>query len=306
MRTGPAQGEALATWIAWTLVLAAILVTYSRLDPDELYHTSRGGLVGGLSRTVVELNFPISLVAIGTALVALAALPRGWWWVGGPAIVLCAVTAFPGVVDQDDLDARWVNAVPAVGVALALALTVAAARRAGITVAPRLSFDAARIVVAVLTLLISIPWIAANLGFYLPEGIFIMKRPGEEADGTVIAAVHLGQHHGFMGTMILLSGLLLSRPRLDPGRLRTTTRLYISLALAYGTVNMVQDAWNEQLVKRGTIDWQIPSALQPGLGWIWLVVLGLAALLALALGRERPRGAVSPRPAPRWHARRSR
>ena len=142
------QGEALAAWALWALVLLAILVTYSRLAPEETYHVSREGIVGGLSRVVVELNFPIALVAIAIALVALSALPASAWWAGGPAIALCAVTAWPGVVDQDDLDARWVNAVPAAGVAIALGLTVVAARRAGRGFAPPLPLDRVRIVLA--------------------------------------------------------------------------------------------------------------------------------------------------------------
>ena len=76
------QGEALAVWALWGLVLLAILVTYSRLAPEETYNVSREGIVGGLSRIVVELNFPIALVAIAITLVALSALPRPR---GGPA-----------------------------------------------------------------------------------------------------------------------------------------------------------------------------------------------------------------------------
>jgi hypothetical protein len=285
-RPGVPQGEALATWGLWVLVLLAILVTYSRLDPAELYHTSREGLAGGLSRVVVEVNFPISLVAIALVLVAMSALPTSAWWAAGPAIALCAVTAWPGVVDQDDLDARWVNALPAAGVAIAVVLTALATRRGGAGLAWRLPLDPVRAVLAVVALLVSIPWIAAILGFYLPEGIFIMEKPGLEDDGTTIAAVHLGQHHGFMGALILASALLLSRPRLPAGRLATATWLYVSLAFAYGAVNMTQDAWNEQLWKRGTVDWKIPSALQPGLDPIWLVTLALAALTAVALRRE--------------------
>jgi hypothetical protein len=283
----PGQGEAIATWGIWALVLLAIVVTYARLPPAETYHVSREGLPGGLSRSVVELNFPIALVAIALTLVAVASLPARAWWAAAPAIALCAVTAWPGVVDQDDLDARWVNAAPALGVALALALTAAAARRAGVGIAPRLALDPLRIVLTVVVLLVSIPWIAALLGFYLPEGIFIMEKPGLEPDGTTIAAVHLGQHHGLMGSLILVNALLLSRPLIS-GRLGTAKRLYVSLAFAYGAVNMTQDAWNEQLWKRGTVDWKIPSALQPALEPVWLVTLGLAAFTALALGRERP------------------
>ena len=280
------QGEPIAVWGLWALVLLAILVTYARLAPAETYHVSRDGIAGGLSRVVVELNFPLALVAIALVLVALSALPDAAWWAGGPAIALCAVTAWPGVVDQDDLDARWVNAVPALGVAIALVLTAIAARRAGAGLAARLALDPLRFVLAVVALLVSIPWIAAILGFYLPEGVFIMEKPGLEDDGTTIAAVHLGQHHGFMGSLILGSALLLSRPRLPTGRLATVTRLYVSLAFAYGAVNMMQDGWNEQLWKRGTVDWKIPAALEPGLEPVWLVTLGLAALTALALHRE--------------------
>ena len=283
------QGEALATWALWALVLLAILVTYSRLGPEELYHVSHEGIVGGLSRVVIELNFPLSLIAIALTLVALGALPRRAWWVGGSAIALCAVTAWPGVVDQDDLDARWVNALPAFGVVLALGLTAVAARGAGTGFAPPLRYDRARVAIGIVVLLVSIPWIAAILGFYLPESVFIMERPGEEADGTVIAAVHLGQHHGFVGSLIVGSALLLSRPRLPPGRLATARLLYVSLALAYGAVNLVQDAWNEQLVKRGTVDWQIPSALQPTIEPVWVVVLALTAVAALVLHGETAR-----------------
>ena len=284
-RSRATVGEAIATWALWALVVLAIVVTYSRLEPADLYHVSRGGIEGGLSRALVELNFPIALVAVALVLVALGSLPARAWWAGGPAIALCAVTAWPGVVDQDDLDARWVNTVPALGVAIALALTVAATRRAGIGVAARLHLDVVRLALAVVVLLLSIPWIAALLGVYLPEGVFIMERPGLEPDGTTIAAVHLGQHHGFMGSLILASALLLSRPRLS-GRPGTATWLYVSLAFAYGGVNMAQDSWNEQLVKRGWVDWRIPSALQPDLAPIWLVVLALAALTALALRWE--------------------
>ena len=185
-RYWPPQGEALAVWAIWGLVLLAIVVTYSRLPPEETYNVSREGIVGGLSRVVVELNFPIALVAIGITLVALSALPAAAWWAGGPAIALCAVTAWPGVVDQSDLDARWVNAVPAAGVAIAVGLTAVAARRSGRRFTPRRGLDRARIVLAAVTLVVSIPWIAAILGFYLPEGIFIMERPGIE-DGETIA-----------------------------------------------------------------------------------------------------------------------
>ncbi len=263
-----------------------IVVTYARLEPADLYHVSRDGLGGGLSRALVEANFPVALAAIALTLVATAVLGRRAWWVAGPTIGLCAVTAWPGVVEQDNLDARWVNVVPAAGVALSLGLTVAAVRRVGPGFASPLAFDPVRIAIAGLTLFVSIPWISALLGFYLPEGLFVMDRPGVE-DGETIAAVHLGEHHGFMGTLIVWTALVLSRPAATiSGRLGTVARLYVSAAFAYGAVNMTQDAWNEQLWKRDLVDVQIPSALQPRLAPIWLVTLGLAAVVALVLARE--------------------
>jgi len=290
---GAAQGESLATWAMWAVVLAMIFVTYWRLHPDtraatdDLYHVSGNGFAGGLSRVLVELNFPLAIVAALLALVAVDALPRRAWLVAGPAIALCAVVAWPGVVDQDDLDARLVNVVPALGLGLALALTVAATLRAGNEFAGRLPLDPLRLGIAVAALLVSIPWIAADLGFFLPDGIFIMRRAAPDSDGSPIAAVHLGHHHGMDGTLVALSALLLSRPRLRQGLTRSVTIACVGLAFAYGIVNCIQDTWNEQLVKRGTLDWKIPSAIYPKLAWIWLVIVVLAAATAFVLRRER-------------------
>jgi hypothetical protein len=289
---GTPQGEALATWAIWAVMLAMIFVTYWRLPPDtraethDLYHVSGNGMVGGLSRVLVEINFPIAIVAVVISLVAMGALPRAAWAVAGPSIALSAVVAWPGVVDQDDLDARWINAVPAIGVGLAFALTLAAARRSGIDTARRLPLDSVRAGIAVVALVASIPWIAADLGFFLPDGIFLMQRVALDSDGAPIAAVHLGHHHGMDGTLIALSALLLSRPRIAAGRLQGVSRALVALAFSYGIVNCVQDFWHEQLVKRGWLDWSIPSAITPKLAWIWLVILVLGALTAVVLRRE--------------------
>ncbi|CAN5258898.1 hypothetical protein BH09ACT13_BH09ACT13_04900 [soil metagenome] len=72
------------------------------------------------------------------------------------------------MVDQDDLDARWINAIPALGVLLGLVLTAWAAQRAGSSFAPRGPGDRARLVVAVLVIALSLPWVAAEVGFHLP------------------------------------------------------------------------------------------------------------------------------------------
>ena len=280
----PGQGEALAAWAIWGTTTLAVLVTYSRIDPADTYNVSRDGLAGGLSRALTLVNFPIALVAIALALLATAVLPRAAWWAAAPAIVLCAT--IPWFVDQDDLDARWVNAIPAVGVLAALGLTVAAVRRAGTSFAPRRPWDGVRLGVAVVVILLSLPWITAELGFHFPGDFFMGEELAPEKDGTLIAAVHLGHHHGLDGALLALTALLLSRVRVEGRGLRIAVLSYLGTMLAYGGVNFVQDLWHEQVVKRGWTDADIPSALLPGLRPVWLVVVALAVLATLALLRE--------------------
>ena len=287
----------------WALLAAdvlAILIVYSVLDIDELYNVSREGVGGGLSRALTQLSFPsVAGAAIAIALLALDALPRRAWLLGGPAIALCAVFFVPGVVDQHDLDARPVNALPAIGVVLAFSLTIWATRVAGPGFTPRLRGDPIRIVVAVLVVLVSLPWITAELGFHLPGGVFMTDDLYAEPGEAPMAAVHLGHHHGLMGSLLVWSALVLSRPRLADLWLRRLYSLLVSLMAAYGAANLVQDFWHEQVVKRGWTSWDIPSALVPKVSVMWgLIVLATAVLYALGFARraeEAPTGDTSGR-----------
>lgn len=281
------MGEAWAVWSVIGLLLGAILVTYWRLPPADLYNTSVGGLRGGAGRALVQSNFPsVSLVAIALVLVAVAALPRASWWVAAPAIALCLVTVVPGQVKQSDLDARPANALPAVGVAVALALTVWATRRAGGSFAPRRPGDTARLVIAGVVGVLSLPWIAAELGLHLGNAVFLTSRVVTEG-GETLAAVHLGHHHGLDGAVMALFALLLSRVRLPQEWLDAVLLPYLALMFSYGAVNAAEDGWHEQVVKRGWVAWKVPSALLPRLHWIWLVTLGIAAVAYVALRVER-------------------
>lgn len=280
----PGQAEALVAWAVWGAVTLAVLVTYSRIDPADTYNVSRHGLAGGLSRTVTLLNFPIALVAVALALLAVAALPRAAWWAAVPAIALCAT--IPWFVDQGDLDARWVNAIPAFGVLIAGGLTAAATSRVGTSFAPRLPGDRLRVIAAIVVLLLSLPWVTAELGLHFPGDVFMGEELGRESDGRAIAAVHLGHHHGTDGALLVLTALLLSRVRVEQRWLRIAVLGYLGAMLAYGGVNFVQDLWHEQIVKRGWTDASIPSALLPGPRPIWLVIVALAVLATLALLRE--------------------
>jgi hypothetical protein len=288
---GPSQGEALATWALWGVLMVCVVITYSRLPPAETYHVSREGLAGGLSRALTVANFPFGLVAIALMLVAMAALPRRVWWVAGVGIALCAT--IPLFNEQANLDAHWGNAIPAVGVAIAAILTVAATRRAGSAFAPRQPWDTTRIVVAIAVLLVSLPWLTAEVGIHFPGDFFMGEELGMEKDGTVIAAVHLGHHHGLDGAALVLTALLLSRVAVPTFRLRLAVQAYVGLMLAYGSVNFVQDAWNEQLYKRGWTGTSIPSAILPSLTPIWLVILGLGSIAAFAFRWEDERASYS-------------
>jgi hypothetical protein len=292
------QGEAFATWGLWSLLIVAMLVTYTRLDPAELYHVTGDGITGGLSRILVAVNFPIAIIAIALVLVAIDALPPRARWIAAPSIMLCAITVVPGVVDDQDLDARWINAIPAIGVVLAAGLSVVAARQPGRSagVTARLPLDPLRWGLAALAIVLSVPWILAELGVYGPGWVFIMERPITESGGVVGPAVHLGHHHGLDGALFVVSVALLSRVRIRSPRLRTATMLYLSLVFAYGAVNFAQDAWNEQLAKRGWVDTTIPSALNPALELIWLVILAITVVAAVTLDRESKQGRVPAAP----------
>ena len=142
------------------------------------------------------------------------------------------------------------------------------------------------------SLLVSLPWISAELGFHFPGDVFMGEEVGREG-GEAIAAVHLGHHHGLDGAMLVLTGLVLSRVVVPGRRLRIALQCYLGLMLAYGAVNCFQDGWNEQLHKRGWTETSIPSALLPSLTPIWLVVVALAVLATLALRREERRASYS-------------
>jgi hypothetical protein len=284
----PSQGEALAVWGVLAADVAAVLVTYARIDPAELYSVSREGIAGGLSRALVQLNFPVALLALPLTLLAVAALPRRAWLVAAPALVLCSVSAVPGVLDDKDLDARPVNALPALGVALALGLTLVAARSAGGRFAPASGGDGLRIAAGTVAVLASLPWISAELGFHLPGGLFLTDEPYAEPGEVATAAVHLGHHHGLAGTLFVIGALVLSRTAPPAGALRRAYAALLSLALSYGATNLVQDLWHEQVVKRGWTAWDIPSALFPAVSPMWGLVLALAAF-AYWLGFGRPR-----------------
>lgn len=264
-------------WLITALIAGAIAVTYSRVDLDELYHVSHSGLRGGLGRALVFANFPAALVAIATVPIAVdGRTSPAVRWLGLGAVALCGVTAIPGVVEQGDLDPKPINLVPAAGVAVALALSLAKPERA-----TRAGW--ARLAAFLVLLGLSLPWIAADLGLHFGAGVFLTDelrtQPGSVEAAT---AVHLGHHHGLDGALFVFGALALwpNRRRLASAHLAVGTHVYLSAMLVYGAVNFAQDLWLEQVVKRGWTDSEIPNALQPGLTPIWgLMVLAAGSVV---------------------------
>jgi hypothetical protein len=291
----PGLIEALIVWALFAVVAVEVFVTYARLPPEVLYHTSGTGLEAGASRLLVFLGYPMSIVAIALASIAAARLGTGTAALAAAvAGILCASIAFPGVIDQANLDARPVNALAGAGVGIALGLTILALARAGVgTTAPLERADLARIAASLVLLLAALPWLFAELGFYVSDvpilgRIFIAEElkpsPGGEPS---LHAVHLGRHHGMDGVLLAISALVLSRvPRRLASRAGATIlTAYLALMFVYGLANAVQDFWIEQLVKRGAVSVTIPSLIRPSASWAWAAIVGVALLICLAVLR---------------------
>jgi hypothetical protein len=292
--------EVLVVWLLFFADAIAILVTYSRLPPRQLYHVSGSGIEGGASRVVVFANYSTALAAIPVIAIAADRLSRRWTTVVAVvAVVMSAAVFWPGVVDQSDLDARQVNAIAAIGVLLALALTAIALLRL-----PRRRFarpqpgDRLRAAVAIVAVLLGLPWIAADLGLYLNgvPGLRDVYQTGKLTWETpmlhqLFPTVHHGHHHGLDALLLLLTALVLSRvvPSVRLRPLRIALGTYLALIVAYAIANIVNDAWDEQVVKRGWTDWLIPDVVQPRLSVAWALILAGAVVLYAGAGWWRLR-----------------
>jgi hypothetical protein len=282
--------EIVAVWLLYLVDATVMLVTYTRLPARELYHVSGTGLTGGLSRVLSFSNFSTALVAIAIlALLADRTRSRVTIAVAVTGVICCAAVVWPGVVDQADLDARSVNAIPGIGVLIALLLT-ALALRDGTAWSPRRAGDRVRIVVAVVAVVFALPWIAAESGFFLNDAPLLGRvfQTGRFVAGDPLPAVHHGHHHGLDGLLLLLTALLLSRtvPAMRHTALRVAVGLYLALMAVYGVANSANDFWTEQVIKRGWTTWAIPNVILPKVSIAWsLIVLGAAVLYALASSR---------------------
>jgi hypothetical protein len=277
--TRPRPGEPQLVWALFALVAVAVLFTYTRLPARDLYAVSGTGLSAGAGRALVFLNYPTALAALAVLAVVAPDLGRRGRIGAAVAAVLCAVLFWPGVVRSDDLDAQWINLAPALGVVIACALSFGKPRPLG-----RAQGDRARVACAAALVLLALPWEAAELGFSF-GGVPVLgqifqtnelrRQPGVPM---LHPAVHNGFHHGFGGTLLVITALLLSR-QLRPGRMHAFAAGLLALMTAYGLVNIANDAWLEQVVKRGWTDRAIPSVLYPAVNWGWAATVLIAVVL---------------------------
>lgn len=269
----------------WALLFATagvIVVTYWRLPPEELYNVSESGVDLGLGRALVYLNYPVSLVAISIAWLAADRIgTRRALWAAGIASLLCAATALPGVVDQHDLDAKPVNVLPAIGVAIAFVLSLKAPwERVG-----KLPLDPLRLAIGLLVWLVALVWIASVAGFYFPGDLFLGEEFRQGGDGRLGRAVHLGDHEGLDAALLVTSTLVLTRYRPQ-----WAVAFLLGLTFVYGLAVEWRDFWFEQVVKRDWMSWTPPQVLTPRLSLAWGALIVLATGVAVVLRRlEGPR-----------------
>src|SRR5919108_1080568 len=285
--------EVLAIWTLLAAVALEIVVTYSRIPAHELYHVHRHGFTNGLSRAATFLNFPAGALAIATLPSSYERRPGLWTAaVAAAALVLCCFTFAPGVVRQSNLDARPINAVAATGLLLAVLLSLG---RPG----PwrRLPGDRLRLVFVAPLVLLALPWIGADLGFSygglpgLGQGFQTNELRAQPHVLALHPAVHLGHHHGLDGLLMTISGLLVLRLPMHRRALGIASRAYAAFLVAWGIGNIVNDAWLEQVVKRGWTRDEVPGVLSLHWNWTWAaVIVGAAAVFSF-----RPRPPREPR-----------
>jgi hypothetical protein len=302
--------ELRALWVMWAVVAALVFVTYARLPAADFYNVTGTGFTGGAARVVVLLGWPIALAALPLMAVAvdrLLASPRtdgqrrGVVVAASASALLCATIAWPGVITQSNLDAKWSNALAVAGVVIAATISVIALRRA--EPEPRWALtrgDRAAIVLIALMGVASLPWIFANIGVYVGDvpglkAVFMSKKILPEPGHPHLHAVHLGNHEGLDGWLLAATALGL-RPalrRMHPTRLRSVLAGYLALLMGYGLMVAANDFWHEQLVKRGTTSYSLPDVITPAVTWGWAVLLVLAAALYVAAFRQ-PAAAPGP------------
>jgi hypothetical protein len=298
----PGLNGVLALWAMWVVVCAATWATNARVPLADLYGVHDNGVVAAAGRVLVLTGWPIALAAIPLSGFAVerfltsAATERSRRIViafSVLSILLCLTIAWPGAQQASHLDAKYVNIPAGIGVAIALLLTVYVAAVTGRGAPPpRTRLDFPLLVLLVVALFLSLPWLFANLGFYIGDvpglrSLFMSKQVLPEPGHPFLRAVHLGNHEGIDGVLLAVTAVVLMRTlsQVVNSARRTALSVYLSVLLVYGLVVALADGWHEQIVKRGWTATKIPNVLHPTTSVAWLVVLVAALVVWLTYRR---------------------
>ena len=145
LRTGIV--DALLVWALMAFVAAEILVTYTRTPVYELYQVRAGGIAAGAGRTLAFVGFPLGLAALALLPIVVDRVRQRLLVLAGlAAAALATAILWPGAIDEAGLAAAPARVLAAVGVALALGLTLAAWKAVGAGSIGRERGDGARLV----------------------------------------------------------------------------------------------------------------------------------------------------------------
>lgn len=109
---------------------------------------------------------------------------------------------------------------------------------------------------------ISLPWIFALNGLYISDIpglnlVFLAREPGigpyiSEKE-KIYPAVHLGEHHGLSGFMLILFSILLSFIvyKMRDKRIKFLSIFGLGIMSFYGVISVLEDYIREQVLKRG-------------------------------------------------------
>ena len=271
-------------------VAVEVWVTAARLPVGETLQRERQrprrpARAGRWSSSTPERSWPSRVLAV------LAERLRGRLAiVATVGAVLCAVVVWPGVVEQSDLDAKPVNALPALVVLIAVALDSRCAHRGGIGASRPFGGGraVARAVLAVVLVLGSLPWLERRdrllpTGIPGPGALFMSGELRPEPGHPNLTAVHLGHHHGMDGTLLALSALAFAGGRGCPHPLPRGPSRSTHAHARVRPRNAFQDFWFEQQARpAGTAARKIPSMIVPSPRGPWLALVAAALLIRSA------------------------
>ena len=298
--TAPGLGEALAVWALFGLDAATILVINARAR--ELQPEQSGVHAGFGTRPLgIFLMHPVAPAAVPLALLTGARLPRDHVASASRLSAFAAIGAatlvmIPANRRQERPSASLAGATALVTFAAGVTSAAMNARGSG-GFAPWQRGDRARLALGLGLAGVSLPWLLADAGIYVGDvpliGRLFLSRDRLPA-GAPDAAVHLGHHHGLDGALLVWTALALSR---QLGSVRTRSihdplAIILAVALVYGLGRAAEDAWYEQIVKRGWMDIRLPDLVKDGrlVGWrSWLGVVAISAVLARRWMGPRPR-----------------